>query len=111
MKTLFVLTGPPDEAGPGYRALREAGARARSGEVKVFLSGEAARCASRGAQRFGAVRDLLDVVVRHGGLVGVCARCMDARGVEPEDLAPGLRPSSFYEFWEWTEWADEVIAL
>lgn len=115
MNTLFVFTEPPLGPGASFDALCEARVRvqAQGQVVKVFLSGDAARCAPAGQDdaRYGEVQRLLESVTRNGGQVGVCARCMDSRGIDPATLAPGLRSSSFYEFWEWTEWANEIVAF
>ena len=54
---------------------------------------------------------MLDRVTKHGGTVGVCGTCMDARGITDSELAPGTRRSTLNELAEWTGWADKVIVF
>lgn len=116
MKTLFILNDPPYGTERSYNALRLAGALSkREGEqVKCFLIGDAASCAKRGQkvpQGYYNVELMLKAVARHNGEVGVCASCMDARGITDTELVEGTRRSSLDELTEWTTWADKVITF
>ena len=46
-----------------------------------------------------------------GGVIGVCASCMDARGVRDAELAEGARRSSLEELADWTGWAEQVLVF
>jgi len=47
----------------------------------------------------------------HGGEIGVCATCMDARGLTDEELTDTTRRSSFEELADWVLWADRAIVF
>jgi uncharacterized protein involved in oxidation of intracellular sulfur len=116
MKTLLVLNDPPYGSERSYNGLRLAGALAkREGEeVKVFLMGDGAACAKRGQkvpQGYYNVADMIGMVTRRKGEVGVCGTCMDARGMEGDDLAEGTHRSTMDELTAWTQWADKVIVF
>ena len=85
-KTLVILNDPPYGTERSYNGLRLAGSLSRrDGEqVKVFLIGDAASCAKAGQklpQGYYNVEVMLRTVVKHGGEIGVCGTCMDARGI------------------------------
>ena len=116
MKTLFILNDPPYGTERSYNALRLAGALSmKSGDhVRVFLIGEGAACAHR-HQKVPAghynIEVMLKNVVKHGGEVGVCASCMEARGIADTDLVEGTRRSSMDELAAWTGEADQVLVF
>lgn len=115
-KFLFVL----NDAGYGsertYNGLRLAGSLARNEgiELRIFLIGDAAACAKRGQkvpQGFYNLELMLHPVSRQGGQIGVCATCMDARGMTEQELADGCHRSSLSELTDWTVWADKVLVF
>lgn len=116
MKTLLVLNDPPYGTERCYNALRLARSLLVMGgaETKVFLLGDAAACAVAGQKvphGYYNLADMLGAVVRHGGAVGVCGSCMDARGIAEERLVAGARRSSMDELTAWTQWADKVLVF
>ena len=97
--TLFILNDAPYGTERSYNALRLAGALARreAGEVRVFLIGDAAACAKAGQkvpQGYYNLEVMLRGVARHGGQIGVCGTCMDARGIVDQELAEGCGRSN-----------------
>jgi hypothetical protein len=53
----------------------------------VFLLGDAASCAVRGQKvpnGYYNLERMLGAVIHHGGEIGVCGLCMDARGLTEE---------------------------
>lgn len=115
-QTLFILNDPPYGTERSYNALRLARSLLVTGgaEVKVFLIGDAVACAAAGQKVPGGyynLGDMLGGVVRHGGTVGVCGSCMDARGMAVERLVEGVRRSSMDELTEWTQWAEKVLVF
>lgn len=115
-KTLFILNDPPYGTERSYNGLRLAGALSkREGEqVKMFLIGDAASCAKAGQkvpQGYYNVEVMLRTVAKHGGEVGVCGTCMDARGMTEAELAEGTRRSSLDQLTEWTQWADKTLVF
>lgn len=125
MKTLFILNDAPYGSERTYNGLRLAGAIAKQegsenllaghpDEVRIFLIGDAAFAAHRNQkvpQGFYNIEVMLGNVTRHGGRVGICGTCMDARGLADGDLAEGTHRSTLVELAEWTAWSDKVLVF
>jgi uncharacterized protein involved in oxidation of intracellular sulfur len=116
MKTLFVLNDAPYGSERTYNGLRLAGALSKvdGNKVRVFLIGDAASASHSGQkvpQGFYNVEVMLGNVVRHGGEIGICGTCMDARGIDEGAIAEGTRRSTLMELAEWTAWADKVLVF
>jgi uncharacterized protein involved in oxidation of intracellular sulfur len=118
VKTLVILNDPPYGSERSYNGLRLAGALAkRAGEqVRVFLMGDAAACGKAGQtvpQGYYNLERMLRVVAQAegGAEVGVCASCMDARGIRDAELAQGARRSSLEELTDWNLWAERVLVF
>lgn len=116
MKTLFILNDPPYGTERSYNALRLARQLLKTGteEVKVFLIGDAVACAKAGQkvpQGYYNAGDMLGMVVRAGGEIGVCGTCIDARGISTEELVDGAPRGSMEMLASWTQWADKVITF
>lgn len=115
-KTLLILNDPPYGTERSYNALRLAGAlSSRGGEdVKVFLIGDAAGCAKKNQkvpQGYYSTELMLRNVGRHGGDIGVCATCMDARGISDAELTDTTHRSSLEELANWVQWADRTLVF
>ena len=96
-KTLFILNDPPYGTERSFNGLRLAGALSKhEGEqVKVFLIGDGASCAKgnqKVPQGYYNIEVMLRALARHGGDIGVCGTCMDARGMT--DAEQGRRRES-----------------
>jgi uncharacterized protein involved in oxidation of intracellular sulfur len=116
MKYLMILNDAPYGTERSYNGLRLARSLLKTGEaeVKTFLIGDASACAKRGQkvpQGFYNIGDMLGMVARSGGEVGVCGSCIDARGIAAEDLIEGASRSTMDQLTEWTQWADKVIVF
>ena len=115
-KTLFVLNEPPYGGERSYNGLRMAIAllKTQSEEVRIFLMGDASACAKQGqkvAQGYYNIADMLGMVARRGGKIGVCGTCMDARGIADAELVEGTHRSTMVELAEWHQWADKALAF
>ncbi|MDO8904727.1 DsrE/DsrF/TusD sulfur relay family protein [Hydrogenophaga sp.] len=116
MKTLLILNDAPYGSERTYNGARLAGALSsqEEHEVRVFLIGDAA-AAAHNKQRvptgFYNLEVMLGSLVRHGGGIGVCGTCMDARGMAAEDLIPGAHRSTLDELTQWTAWADKALVF
>jgi uncharacterized protein involved in oxidation of intracellular sulfur len=115
-KTLLILNDPPYGTERTYNGLRLAGALSkREGEdVKVFLIGDAASCAKRDQkvpQGYYNLEVMLRGVARHGGEIGVCGTCMDARGIADTELTDTAHRSTLDELTNWTQWADRALVF
>ncbi len=115
MKILIILNDPPYGTERSYNGLRLAGSLAkRDGvEVKIFLFGDAVGCAmakQKVPDGYYHLDRMVQGVIRHGGEVGCCGTCMDARALAEEGLVEGARRSSMEEVTDWTLWADKVVS-
>jgi uncharacterized protein involved in oxidation of intracellular sulfur len=115
-KSLFILNEQPYGGERSYNALRLAIAllKTQAEEVRLFLMGDAASCAKRGQkvpQGYYNLGDMLGMVARRGGRIGVCGSCMEARGIVDAELVDGAHHSSMAELAEWHQWADKVAVF
>lgn len=115
---LFILNDPPYGTERSYNALRLARHALKKGEgretVRVFLMGDAASCAKSGQkvpQGFYNIGDMLGMVARAGGEIGVCGTCLDARGITEAELVEGSHRSTMDELTAWTFAADKVLVF
>ena len=116
MKTLFIFNDAPYGSERTYNGLRLAGSMSkREGEeVRVFLMGDSALCAKgnqKVPQGYYKVEDMLGIVTRREGAVGVCGTCMDARGMNEGELSKGTHRGTMDELTTWTQWAEKVIVF
>lgn len=116
MNHLYILNDAPYGSERTYNALRLAGAvsKMEGNTVRVFLIGDAAAAARKGQkvpQGFYNIEVMLANVARHGGEIGICGTCMEARGLSESDIAEGTHRSTLAELAEWTIWADKVLVF
>lgn len=112
--TLLILNDGPYGTERSYNALRLAGVLAkRDGEtIRVFLIGDAAVCSVAGQKvpkGYYNIEVMLRAVISRGAQVGVCGTCMDARGIDEDQLCKGTHRSTMGELAEWTQSADRVL--
>ena len=115
-KTLFIMNDAPYGTERSYNAVRLAASLSkRDGEeVKIFLIGDAAACAKahqKVPQGYYNLEVMLRNVGRHGGEIGVCGSCMDARGVADTELAEHSHRSSLDELADWVQWAQRTLVF
>ena len=115
MSTLLILNDAPYGSERTYNGLRLAGSLARQGTpIRLFLIGDAAAAAKAGQkvpQGYYNVQNMLRSILRHGGEVGVCGTCLDARGLAEEGLVEGARRSTLEELTAWTVEAEKVLVF
>jgi len=116
MKILIILNDPPYGTERSYNGLRLARSLStREGEeVKAFLIGDAASCAKSGQkvpQGYYNLEVMLRSVAKHGGDIGVCGTCMDARGITETELMEGTHRSTLEQLTDWTQWADKIVVF
>lgn len=114
--TLFILNDAPYGTERSYNGLRLAGSLSRrEGEqVKVFLMGDAAGCAKRDQKLppgYYNIELMLRNLGRHGGEIGVCGSCMDARGIADTELTDPTHRSSLEQLTSWVQWADDTLVF
>jgi len=112
---LFVLNDAPYVTERSYQGLRLAIQLLKhepKPEVRVFLMGEAARCAKKGHVRARGeynVEIMLGSALKRGAAIAVCGTCMDARKIADADLVAGTRRGTVDELAQWTLWAEKVL--
>lgn len=116
MRTLFVLNDQPYGSERVYNGLRLATSLAtREHEVVwVFLMGDATWCAKAGQEvpkGWYNIEALLKLLLGHGGRVGACGTCLQARGVSNEELLEGVEPASLQELTDWIQEADRTLVF
>lgn len=116
MKILMIINGPAYGADATYNAVRLAGALAKREDatVQVFLMGDGVTVAMAGQKTpdgYYKLDRMLSVVTRHGGQVGCCGTCMDARGLTEDMLVELAERSTMDELADWTLAADKVLVF
>jgi uncharacterized protein involved in oxidation of intracellular sulfur len=116
MKTLLILNDPAYGTERSYNGLRLAGALARrdDSEVRLFLIGDAVGCAMADQSvpdGYYRLERIIQSVARHGGDIGCCGTCLDARGIGDDHLTKGAHRSTLDELAEWTVWANKVVTF
>jgi len=102
-----------DEDLPSWISLAEE-TSLRGELVKVFLVGDAASCAKTNQKvppGYYNVEVMLRSVGRHGGEIGACCVCMDARGISDTELSEAVHRSSLDQLTDWTQWADKILVF
>ncbi|OGV75736.1 MAG: hypothetical protein A3I83_01385 [Methylotenera sp. RIFCSPLOWO2_02_FULL_45_14] len=117
MKALFILNAAPYGSELIFNGLRLADTLVKRdyNEVRVYLMGDAAVAVKQGQklpEGFYNIQVMLNKVLRgpHGS-VGVCGVCMDARGIQADELIQGTHRGSLEELADWSEWADKVFVF
>jgi uncharacterized protein involved in oxidation of intracellular sulfur len=85
-----------------------------SAEVTVFLMGDAVSAAKAGQQTpngYYNLERMLKALIARGGKVLLCGTCMDARGMQEQELLEACRRSSLDELTELTLVADKLLAF
>jgi len=116
VKYLIILNDAPYGTERSYNGLRLAISLSKqpNPEVKVFLMADAASCGKSGQvtpNGYYNLERMLKSLVSKGIPVGACGSCMDARGLNPEDMIQGVHKSTLEELTNWTLWADKVIVF
>jgi uncharacterized protein involved in oxidation of intracellular sulfur len=62
-------------------------------------------------QGYCNVEVMLHSVARRGGEIGVCAACMDSRGISDSELTDTTHRSSLDELTNWVQWADRTLVF
>jgi uncharacterized protein involved in oxidation of intracellular sulfur len=117
MNHLLILNDPPYGTERSYNGLRMAHALAKhdsEGAVTVFLMADAVACARKGQKTpdgYYNLERMLRRVISAGGRVLLCGTCMDARGINGDDVIDGATRSTMDELAEATLAADRVLVF
>jgi uncharacterized protein involved in oxidation of intracellular sulfur len=99
-----------------FNALRlaESLAKRAGTDVRVFLLGDGVTCAAAGQtvpNGYYHLDRMLTAIGHHGGKIGCCGTCLDARGIHEDALVDVAVRSSLDELTDWTLDADRVITF
>jgi uncharacterized protein involved in oxidation of intracellular sulfur len=116
MKVLVLLNDPPYGTERSWNGLRLAGSLARREgvDVRVFFFGDSVGCAvahQKVPDGYYHLDKMVAAVLGHGGQVGLCGTCLDARGLGDATMVEGACRSTLEEATEWTLWADKVVSF
>lgn len=116
MNVLIIINGSAYGTELPFNGLRLATTLAkRDGvDVRVFLMGDAVVSAIDGQQLpngYYHLDRMLSSLARHGGVVGCCGTCLDARGITDDQLVDGARRSTMEELADWTLDADRTVTF
>ncbi len=114
---LLILNDAPYGSERPFNAMRLAQNLLRTqpeDEVTVFLMGDAVAAARRGQNTpagYYNLERMLQALVRRGGRVLLCGTCMDARGLQDDDLLEGARRSTLDELTALTRSCERVLVF
>ena len=116
MNVLVIIQGPAYGDERAFNGLRLAGALAKRADVtvRVFLIGDAVSCALAGQKvpdGYYHLDRMLEAAARHGGEIGCCGTCMDARAITDDQLVTVARRSNLEELTDWVPWADKTVTF
>jgi len=116
MNILMIINGAAYGQDATYNAVRLAASMAKRDEVspRVFLMaayGQEAMAGQKTPDGYYKLDRMLSVVSRHGGQIGCCGTCMDARGITETMLVEGAARSTMDELTDWTVAADKVLVF
>lgn len=115
MTILIIINDGPYGTEAAYNALRLTRALQKEREdldLNIFLTSDAVGCAVDGQSTpdgYYNVERMLQGTLREGARVYLCSTCMDARGLEKDDLINGAEVGSMSGLAQWTLEADKVI--
>lgn len=114
MNILIILNDPPYGTERSYNGLRLAKALAdNETRVSVFLMADAVNCAKLGQsvpKGFYNLELMINSVLRKGRVL-LCGTCMDARGLNNDEIIPRAEKSTMPELAELTRMADKVLVF
>ena len=116
MKILFIINDPPYGTERCFNALRLALVLLKDGEkpeISVFLMADAVVCAKSGQitpDGFYNLERMIKAVIHHADVV-LCGTCMDARGIDDNELITGAKRGTMPQLAELTMAADKVLVF
>jgi uncharacterized protein involved in oxidation of intracellular sulfur len=117
LNTLLILNDPPYGTERSYNGLRLAQTLLRKNpamQLSVFLLADAVSAARKGqktAEGFYNVEHMLKRLMASDAQLLLCGTCMDARGIQEQDLIEGARRGSMDDLALATLAADKVIVF
>ena len=114
MEMLIILNEAPYGNERSYQGLRLAGALLKMEEdldLTVYMVGDAVACAKAGQKTpngYYNIERMLRPVLRKGTVM-VCRTCVEARGLETDDLVEGVLITRLGELANMTLEADKVL--
>lgn len=111
----IIVNDPPYGTERSWNALRLADALlVTEAQVRIFLLGDAVSAAKQGQatpQGYYNLEQMLQKVIEKGTAVKACGSCLQARGLNPEELVPGVERGRMLELAEWTKESERVIVF
>jgi len=116
MNVLLIANGPAYGSELPFNALRLAGTLAKREEVHVrlFLMGDAVVSAIDNQDLpdgYYHLDRLLKSLARKDAEIGSCGTCLDARGINDDQLVEGTHRSTMEQLADWTLDADRIVTF
>ena len=116
MSVLLIANGPAYGSELPFNALRLAGTLAKREEVHVrlFLMGDAVVSAIDNQDLpdgYYHLDRLLKSLARKDAEIGCCGTCLDARGINDDQLVEGTHRSTMEQLADWTLDADRIVTF
>lgn len=114
MKILIITNDPPYGTERSYNALRLALKLVKTEDVqlRIFLMADAVFCAVNGQKTpegyYNIERMLKGLKAAE---IKACGGCMQARGVQPDHVLPGVNAGNMQELAEWVVDSDKVLVF
>jgi uncharacterized protein involved in oxidation of intracellular sulfur len=111
----IIVNDPPYGTERTWNALRLAEALlVGEAQVRIFLLGDAVSAAKQGQatpKGYYNLEQMLQKIIERGATVKACGSCLQARGLNPEELVSGVEPGRMLELAAWTKESEKVIAF
>ena len=117
MTILFIINEAPYGNEKMYNALRLALQLQKedsAARIQIFLMADAVTAAlphQETPNGYYNIGRMLELVVRHEGVVKLCGSCIQARGLAALPLQDGLEVSNMQQLAQWTLGADKVLVF
>jgi uncharacterized protein involved in oxidation of intracellular sulfur len=116
MNVLLIANGPAYGSELPFNALRLASALAKRDDVhiRLFLMGDAVVAAIDNQDLpdgYYHLDRMLNGLARKGADLGSCGTCLDARGIDDDQLVEGAHRSTMEELADWTLEADRIVTF
>ena len=111
----IIVNDPPHGTERSWNALRLAEALlVGEAEVRIFLLGDGVTAAKQGQatpKGYYNLEQMLQKLIEKGATVRACGSCLQARGLNPEELVPGVERGRMLELAQWTKESEKAIVF
>lgn len=110
----IIVNDPPYGTERAWNALRYALALITQARVNLFLLGDGvaiAKKAQKTPQGYYNLGQMLERLISKGANVKACVTCIDARGMEANELIDGVEVAGIMDLAKWTAESEKVVGF